>query len=410
MFGSNKSLMVSKKTKRFFSGSDLADKLSPEFFFEDTVCNFAISGQGNKEHMISHVLGASAGRLPVIVLHNNNNGMMAEIANVWTQEFGSLSYAEDGPLWSCTTGQFEPFLGMDEQDIIQIFKHLTTVAGYTATASFERVVKAHLSILRHMDCAYSLSGLYYLCGFDDLEEFQSNILALDCSTTEKNRIISNLCLANEKERDQFEQFRSMISRMAYEAKKSGWNPDGEVGSMSITTAIRNRAMMTLSVSATKSPFLLAYLSQELQLHIDERCLLIIDDVYLENTGILSVLREAGFDFRFGILSSNILEMISSDMEEARRFCENFALIVLLRHNVATTAEAVSVLLGVEEIVKQPEAAGTGKELFAWLPGTKHKTVTSTEEDQLRVKPDQILELRDGEAIVFRTGTNEIVFL
>lgn len=410
MFGSNKSLMIPKKTKRFFSGSDLADKLSSEFFFEGAVCNFAISGQGNKEHMISHVLGASAGRLPVIVLHNNNNGMMAEIANVWTQEFGSLTYAEEGPLWSCSTGQFEPFLGMGEQDIIQILRQLTDVLGYQATPSFERVVKAHLSILRHMGCPYSLSGLHYLCSFEDLEEFQNNVLALNCSPAEKNRIIANLCLANEKEQEQFEQFRSMISRMAYEAEKSGWTPNGEVGSMSITTAIRNRAMMTISISAAKSPFLLAYLAQELQLHIDERCLLLIDDVYLENSGILSVLRETGFEFRFGILSGNILEMISSNLEEAQRFCEKLDLIVLLRHNVDTTADALSALLGNEEIVKETETAGVGKEFFAWIPGTKHKAVARSLENERRVKSERILDLRDGEAIVFRTGSNEIIFL
>lgn len=410
MFGSNLPAVFSKKGMKLFSGSDLADKLYPEFFFEGAVRNFAISGQGNKEHMIAHVLGAVAGRMPVVVLHNNNNGMMAEIASVWTQEFGSLDYAEDGPLWSCSTGQFEPFLGMEEQDIVQILKNLTDVAGYTATASFERVVKAHLSILRHMGCAYSLSGLHYLCGFEDLEEFQSNILALDCSPMEKNRIIANLGLSSEKDREQFEQFRSMIFRMAYEAGKSGWNPDGEVGSMSITTALKNRAMMTISVSATKSPFLLAYLGQELQLHSDEQCLLLIDDIYLEHSGILSVLRETGYDFRFGILSSNILEMISKDTAEAQRFCENFDLIVLLRHNVATTADALSVLLGNEEITKESQTSGSGKEFFAWLPASKHKSVTYSVEEQRRVKPDQILDLMDGQAIVFRTDSNEIIFL
>lgn len=410
MFETNKPALVSKKSPKLFSGGDLADRLGPAFFCENSICNFAISGQGNKEHMISHVLGAAAGRLPVIVLHNNNHGIMAEIASVWTREFGSLDYAEEGPLWSCSTGEFEPFLGLEEQDIIHILKNLLEAAGYTATASFERVVKAHLTILRHMDCPYSLSGLYYLCSFEDLEEFQDNILALDCSNMEKNRIIANLGLADDKDREQFEQFRSMICQMAYEAKKSGWTSDGSVGSMSITTAIQKRAMMTLSISATKSSFLLAYLGQELQLHSDEPCLLLILDVRLENSGILPVLGDAGSDFRFGILSSNILDMISSDVDEAQRFCENFDLIVLLRHNVATTAESLSALLGSEEICKESRTSGSGKEYFAWLPGSKHKSVTYTVEEQRRVKPDQILGLMDNQAILFRTASNEIVLL
>ena len=410
-FGKNKlALAVQKPARRFGGGWDLADRLGPHFFFEDRVRNFAISGQGNKEHLITHVLGMTAGRMPVIVLHNNNHGMMAEIARVWTQEFGSLEYDQDGPLWSGSTGGFEPFLGLEEMDIVGILKDLGEVAGYSCTASFEKVVRAHLSILKYMDCPYSLSGLKYLCDFEDLEEFQSNIMLLPCSPMEKNRIIVGLGLSNEKDREQFEQFRSMIQRMAYEAKRSGWDPDTGVGTMSITTAIARRALMTVSVSAGKSPFFMAYLARELRLYSDEPCLLLIDEVLLESSGLVSVLRESGFDFRFGILGSNLLEIIGGERTEAQKFCEKLDLLVLLRHNVATTADALSELLGNMEVSKESSTSGTARDFFGWLPESKQKSVTMTVQEQRRVKPEQIMDLADEQAIVFHPAANEILLL
>lgn len=413
MLGRNKLAVIPSQTTkptRLFAAKDLADRLAPHFFFENSICNFAISGQGNKEHLISPVLKAAMGRLPVIILHNENHGMMAEIARVWTEKYGSVENAPAGPLWSCSTGEFEPFLGLDEMDIVQILKKLAEGMGYSCTANFEKVVGAHLSILRHMNCDYSLSGLYYLCGFEDLEAFQRNIIALSCSLNEKNRIIANLGLANEKDKEQFDQFRSMIFRMGYEAKRSGWNAEDGVGSMSVSSAIHSHATMTLSVSASKSPLLMAYLGQELHLHNDQPCLLIIDDVLLENSDIVSALRESGFHFRFCILGSNILEVIGGDRTDAHKFCEQLDLLILLRHNMSTTADALSELLGKVEIRKEAEAFGTGRNFFSILPRTEQKTVTYTTEEQRRVKTEQIMTLDSNSAIVFHADSNEILFL
>lgn len=413
MFRQNKLVPATSKAVKhggLFTAKDLADKLAPYFFSENTICNFAISGQGNREHLISRVLEAVAGRMPVITLHNENYGMMAEIARVWTDTFGSLEYDQSGPLWACSTGEFEPFLGLEEMDIVQIAKKLAEAAGYPCTASFEKVVRSHLDILKYMNCPYSLSGLYYLCSFEDLEEFQGNIMALDCSIHERTRIIANLGLANEKVREQFDQFRAIILRMAYEAKNSGWSPENGVGAMSVATAIQRRAMMSLSISGSRAPLLMTYLGQELHLFNHQQCLLIIDDVLLENSGIVSVLREAGFDFRFGILSPNVLEVIGGERSEAQKFCEKLDLLVLLRHNVSTTADALSELLGIVEVEKKSEATGTGRAFFHFLPSTQQNTITYTTEEQRRIKPEQIMSLGENKAIVFHAASNEIYFL
>lgn len=388
-------------------GKDLADKLEPYFFFEDGICNFAISGQGDRAHLICGVLDNAAGRLPVIVLHNEDNSMMAEIARVWQEKYGSV---DNGPLWSCNTGGFEPFLGLNDEDTICIMKKLAQSAGYTPTAVFERVVDAHLNILRHMDCPNSLSGLNYLCGFRDLDEFQSNILKLDCGAREANRILADMGLADPSGREQFDIFRSVIRTLSAQAKKSGWKDDGQsAGFMSVSSALENRALMTLSISPSNAPLLMTYLGQELLLHNRAQCLLLIDDIMLEGSDIIPALREAGFDFRFGIIGSNILEMMGSDQAQAQRFCEKLDVLVLLQHKVNTTADAMSELLGTTEVSKESNAVGSGRGFFSLLPSTAHKTVTYTTEEQRRVKPEQIMNLGNA-AIVFHTATNQIFFV
>lgn len=407
MRGENKLAVKTQQRRNWPVGlfhRDLADKLEPFFFFEDGICNFGISGQGDRAHLICSVLDNAAGRLPVIVLHNEDHAIMAEIARVWQEKYGAL---DNGPLWSCNTGGFEPLLGLNDEDIICIMKKLAQSAGYTTTAAFERVVDAHLNILHYMDCDNSLSGLNYLCGFRNLEEFQSNILLLDCGEREASRILADMGLADPAGREQFDIFRSVIRTLSTQAKKSGWK-DGtqNAGFMSVSSAIENRALMTLSVSPSSAPLLMTYLGQEILLHNKAQCLLLIDDVMLENSEIIPALREAGFDFRFGILGSNILEMMDADQTQAQRFCEKLDVLVLLRHNVNTTADAMSELLGTMQVSKESNAVGSGRGFFSLLPSTAHKTVTYTTEDQRRVKPEQIMNLRD-EAIVFHTASNQI---
>lgn len=402
--------LITKKRNGLMHSRDLADKLESYLIYEGKPCNFAISGQGDKEHLIKHVLGYCFKRLPVIILHNNNHRMIAKVAQVWQEDFESLEYADGGPLWCCDNGAFEPLLGMDEMDIVHTLINIAQVMGYKCTAAFEKVVKAHLSILRHAGCEYSLTGLSYLCSFEDLEEFQSNILALQCSPSEKNQILANIGIANEKDREQFDQFRSIISRLAYDAGKSGWSTDGEVGCMSISSAIQNNAVLTINVSSSKSPYLLAYLGQEMKLHLDESVLLLIDEVNLSGSGIPEILKDASWEFRFGLLGTNVMNMIDKEKTVAQEFCEKLELIVLTKHRTAPTAGAYSELFGTVEVDKQTTTMSRGKEFWAFLPDHEGESVSFVKDDRPRVRVEQIMNLLDNQVILFDTDTNGVLLL
>lgn len=410
MFGSNKFAPTGGRASAFFSRKRLPDRLAPYFFRDGKVCNFAISGQGEKEILLTPVFFAAAGCLPIVVLHNDSLSMVGQCVNVWGEKFGIVSSDGPGALWRCDSGCFEPFLGMRDSDVVHVLQKLVTFLSESYTASFEKVVRAHLAILRGMNCACSLSGLYYLCGFENLEEFQENIRMLNCSEEEISRILMNLGLSNEKHLEQFELFRSIIQRLAYEAERSGWSMDERVGTMSITEAVNTGAAMLLGINGNKSPLLLEYVGQELSLYSDRSMLVIVDDVRLGSSSIIPVLHEAGERLQFGIIGSNVLDVIGCDGKTVSKFCERLDRIVVLKHKVATTAEELIKLIGMVEIEKESRTEGMGKGYYNFLPNTKNRSVTYSRDDRERIKAEEILRLGDDQAILFNTETNEIIRL
>lgn len=407
---SNLPAVIKKKPAFPLSRMDLADRLHSYLIFEDMPCNFAISGQGDKEHLIKHVLGHCFKRMPVIILHNQNHGMLSKVAQVWQEEFESLEYADGGPLWSCDHGGFEPFLEMDDEDVVQILVELAQVAGYSNSAVFEKVVRAHLKILHHAHLDVSLTGLHYLCSFEDLEEFQNNIMALECSLGEKNQIMASIGIIGDSKTEALDNFRSIISRLSYQAAKSGWSQDQAVGCMNITTAIQNNAVMALNVNSSNAAFLLAYLGHELRLHLGQNLLLLIDEVNLTGTGIPAVLKDAAWDFRFGILGGNVLDLMDSDTETAQKFCEKLDLMILTKHRTATVASPYSDLIGTVQAEKQTTTYSRGKEFLAFLPDHENESRAYTLEDRPRVRVDQIQNLHDKQVILFDTSTNGVLLL
>ena len=343
MSNDNQLMLASGGQRKWFQRRGLPEKLDRYFYWEDRVCDFAISGQGADLSLLYNMLYREAGEQPIIIVHSNKASAKAEAALVWTNKFGSLN--EGGTIWSGDEGGFEPLLGMEEMDIVRVLHRLAEVLGMNCTPRFDKVVSAHLKILKAMGCAYCLSGLHYLCGFEDLREFQGNIMKLDCTESERNLILANLGLNNPQYAEQFDLFRMLVRQLAHEARSSGWKNDGETGSMNLTTAIAEGAMLLLNVSGSRAPLVLAYLREELRLNAHREFLLIIDEVCLKDTGIVPILSEAGNGFRLGLLGSNILKLIDSEKETAQSFCGGLNLLILLKHRVAPDAEKLVELLG-----------------------------------------------------------------
>lgn len=391
--------------KRLFR-KGLPEKLEPWFYIEEQVCDFAISGQGADTSVLHYLLDVEAGNLPVIILHSNKASAKAEVAMVWNNKFGSLD--EGGTLWSADEGGFEPFLGMDDEDVIEILRKLAQMQNITCGPQFDKVAAAHLKILHLMECDNSLSGLFYLCSFDDMEELQGNILQLPCSSREKDLILANLGLANGQSMEQYDLFRMVVKAFARQAKTCGWVNDNEDGMMNITTALSRRAMLLLGISAAKAPMVMTYLREELLLHNDKEFLLIVDDVKLGDSGIISVLEETGRRFRVVLLSHNILGLIGGEISCAQSFCGGLDRIILLKHAVETDAAEVVKLLGTHEVERETVTKGTGQGFWDWMPKTQSRSVAVSTEDRQRVDARELLELKENKAIVFDMQTNGIL--
>ncbi|MBR6826131.1 MAG: hypothetical protein IKM59_06245, partial [Oscillospiraceae bacterium] len=234
-------------------------------FADHSICNFAISGAGPLQAVVTDELRVTQGVLPVIILHGNDTNMMGLSATLWQEKYGNGNGNNNAPFWVCGNGSFEPFLGMDPMDVADTMQLLARNAGFECTAHFNEVVQGHLHVLSHLGCDCCLSGLYYLASFKNLAEFESNINALNCSENEKQAILWELGLSDRENKKQFDIFRNVILRLAHEAKNSGWTPDNVLGTMNISTAIQNRATLLLNIDSNRSEYLMQYICQELRI-------------------------------------------------------------------------------------------------------------------------------------------------
>lgn len=382
------------------------NRLSECFFLEDRICNFAISGWGSKAQMLYDVLWDAAGRIPMVILHNESSSMTAEVSLVWNQKFGSL---DEGNLWYGNDGGFEPFLMLDEVEITQLLRKMAEAKGLACNVFFDQIVGAFLMILDKIGCPYSLTGLHYLCSIRNIQEFRDNVMDLDCDDREKHYILSELGLSDEGSLEQLKVLRRVVQLFAHEAQGCGWRPGMPVGDIDLTTAVQNRAALLFNISSSANPLMMTYLAESLRRFSREPMLLLIEDLSLEQTDIVQILREAGQELRFGILGSSILDVIGGEKEQAQRFCDRLDRIVLLRHRVATTARAVAELLGTHEVERETRTEGMGKKAFGFLPDMYNAGVSVAKEDRLRIQPEELMKLPDNRAILFDLTTDEIVY-
>lgn len=129
--------------------------------------------------------------------------------------------------------EFEPFFGMNEMQVVLSLRQLAYKLNYSVTPRFERVVKAHLSILKELNIPISLSGLNYLCQFYDIGEFHENIMALPCGEAISRRIWADLGIDSEDSNSQFDLFRAVISNLSHDASRGGWNDNNCVAELRI---------------------------------------------------------------------------------------------------------------------------------------------------------------------------------
>lgn len=375
------------------------------FFLEDRICKFAISGSGDKARWIYDVLWAAAGRVPVVILHNQSNAMTAEVSLVWNQKFGSL---EEGNLWYANEGEFEPFLELQEVELTQILRKMAQTKGWSCNVYFDQIVGAFLTILDKIGCPCSLTGLHYLCSIRNMQEFRNNVMDLECDQAEKDLILSDLGLSDKESMEQMKVLRSVIQAFAYEAEACGWQPGMPVGHIDLKTALKCDAMLLFNISSNGCPLMMTYLSEMLRLCRNEQMLLLIENLNLDQTGIVEVLREAGTDLCYGILGDNILEVIGGSKEEAQRFCGKMDRILLLRHRVSTAAREVAELMGTHKVERTTRTEGSSKEFLAFLPGMSSSGVSTTEEDRLRIEPEELMRMKENGAILFDLTTDRIV--
>ncbi len=377
--------------------------LGQYLFANDCICNFAISGNGPYQRVVVDVLREMQGVFPVIILHGNDAGIMGISAAISQEKFGP----DDRYFWVCGNGSFEPLLGIEEMELTKILQDLAKLAGYTCSSHFPKVVTGHLSLLEYMRCECSLSALYYLCSFKSLAKFQKNINMLDCSEAEKEELIWQLGLSSEANREQFDIFREVILRLAHESKISGWTPDQLVGKMNISTAIREKATLLLSVDSMCSPFLMQYLCWELKYHNHENFFLLIDDVPLKDSGISELLGLSSVGFRFGILSKNIVGMMDDKESKLELVAEKVHRLILFKHSMDTTAQTLADLIGKDYVERKTTTMGSDRGWLNITPDRKTKTIATTKEMIHRVETRDIINLEPNRAIIFDTLTNKI---
>lgn len=303
--------------------------------------------------------------------------------------------------------EFEPFFGMNEMQVVLSLRQLAYKLNYSVTPRFERVVKAHLSILKELNIPISLSGLNYLCQFYDIGEFHENIMALPCGEAISRRIWADLGIDSEDSNSQFDLFRAVISNLSHDASRGGWNDNNCVAEFNCLQAIRQNATLLLSVNDMYSEMLLPYLAEELKA-VQTPFVLIIDDAKIADEHFQEYLRLTNSGCYCGIIAENVVDLISGDEDNFLRLTERINTFIILKHSTGKTATVLSEIFGRYDYTKVETSQGTNRGFFSFLPRDRHDDVRFSTENRYRVMPEEIIGLRAGQAIVFDTSTDQII--
>lgn len=367
--------------------------------------SFLISGGIHAEDRVlplRPLLLQTAGTMPVIVLHSRDTLLREEMQDL-------RQYCDtDQPLWDISAGcsGLEPFYGMTDMQVIGTLRQLAGRLGYTPAPRFERTVRAHLTILRQLGVPISLSGLHYLCQFQDMGELYDNVMELPCGNAAALRLWADLG-AEDDGREQFDLFRTVICSLAEEAQYSGWNPDGQVDECNCLTALRQNAALLLEVDELHTQLLLTYLAEELRTAGNQRFLLLLDGIPLRDERLLDYLRTAGGCY-LGVLGESVPALLSGEEAAFSSLTQRMRCFVTLKHSNSQEAEWMSRLFGRFDCTRAEHSQGSSRTPFGFLPRDHHEDVRFSTENRYRIMPEEITALREGQAIVFLTDTDELV--
>lgn len=396
-----------------FSSSGDLHKLGSFFVDAGQPLDFTISGGTREERSetLYNLLNGTVGRLPIIVLHNEDLAIEGAVYRAWDAAFRQYSQEARPPLWRVNSRnpQFEPFDKMTDMEIITSIRQMAAKLNYTATPRLEQVVRAHIDILRQLSVPVTLTGFSYLCQFTDMGEFHDNIMALPCGQMEANRIWASMGAGSYSDNNQFDLFRTIISNLSSDAYHSGWSADNKVGRFNAIRAVREGATMLLSINDIYSNLLMEYLAEEMKLSCWTEYLLIIDGISIKNSSMINFLRHPNSRCHIGIISDNAIDMLGDDENAFLSIAERMKSIVIMKHNTGRVANVFSEMMGKYEHTKIESTTGNSRNFLSFFPRDTHTERRYIVENRYRVMPEEIIGLRQGQAIIFETEKDQIIY-
>ena len=375
---------------------------------EGLPANFLISGgveAYRRYQPLGPVLDAVVGTCPLIILHRGEGYML----DLLTRLGRDGREEKDPPLWVIDgrSPSFEPFCGMSVMQAVATLRQLAKKLGYTAAPRFERCARAHFRILEELSIPLSLSGLYYLCCFDDMEEFHDNIMALPCGENTARRIWADLGVDSEEGGSQFDLFRAVIHSLAHAASRCGWSDDNSVSVHNCLQALRQGAVMVLEINSAYGDLFMTYLAEELRGNTAPFVLL-LDGVPMTDGTFFEYLCLPNTGCSYGILSENAVELMGGDEAAFLRLAERIANFVIFKHSTGKTATILAEVFGRYDHTRVELSQGTNQGYFQFLPRDRHSDIRYSVENRYRVMPEEITSLRADQAVIFLTADDAVI--
>lgn len=364
--------------------------------------NFIISGNTYMEGKyapVKYLLSNMYKEMPVVILHNGNE----VIKDIAISSF-------EGNVCNITSANkdFEPFFGMNEAKVATILKNLANKMGYIAAPKLQKIIRAHIRILELLNIPVSLTGLYYLCQFHNMNEFYENIMELPCEQRVAEGIWSDLCISQDSENDQFELFRAVINELAFEAEENGWSYDGEITGINCIETIYGNGKMLLEINNSHSDLFLEYIAEELKLISDRQYLLIFDGIHIDEGSLLTFIQRDNRRCICGIITDNAAGCFGESEEEFKKVIERMQFMIMFSHGSNNAAVALSEAIGKYDCRKMIQGVSVNKGYYNIFNKDSGKNYSIIEENLYRVMPEEILGLNSEQAIIFNMIEDEVI--
>lgn len=362
--------------------------------------NFMISGSApgtNTFLPVKELLSVLRGKIPVVIFTGRPGAPQ-------------VTAGYHSGIWyiSSENREFEPFSGMSEIQIISALRHLAQRLHYTVTPGLERVVQAHLRILELLGIPSSLSGFFYLCQFNDMEELHQNINSLPCSEAEASRLWADLGIGETTD-SQFDLFRAVIRNLSLEAWENGWSDENIIAEYNCLHAIREGTVLIFSINSFHTELLWEYLTEELRASCGIPFILLLDNIKLQGSSITDYLLSGPSGCQFGIISENAPEFLNGSDQLFQRLCESVRRFIFFKHGTGKTAVLLSETIGKFDYKKVELSTGRERRSFQLLFHSYHEGVRYSSENRYRVMPETFMGLGEKQAVLFNAETDQVIF-